>query len=416
MEFFYFNTQLYVGKNNPGSQQLAAGSIDLQEWSQNLKTPYYLYDCDQISRRIQFFKKSMPFIQSQNIHFAVKANHNKKILELIQKENLGADTVSIGEINRAIACGFAPKDIVFSGVGKSKLEIEKAIDLKIKQINIESFSELRRIISVCESKKTTLDIGIRLNPRVGADTHKSISTGGADDKFGVDLSELESVKKILKQNEKSVRLQSLSMHIGSNFLKLGEFHDAVRIIENHYNEFTKEGFDIVRLDLGGGLGIDYFNYSISKDEKLIEQYAFVVKELQERLPKVQIMLEPGRVLVARSAILVTQVQYIKKNGTTWFAVVDSGMNHLIRPALYEAHHNIWPLKIRQEDSKIYTVAGPICESTDNLATNVELRIQEGDLLGILDCGAYGMSMASAYNLHEFPVEYFFENGKISQLA
>ncbi len=420
MEFFYHKHALFVGKPadpEAGSQAgLTASSINLSEWSRTQKTPFYLYDIEQIKKRVQFFKQSLPFIKSQNIHFAVKSNHNEKILKLLCHEGLGADTVSIGEIKRAIICGFSAQNIIFSGVAKTKTEIEQAVDLRIKQINIESYSELLRIIKICQKRNTTIDIGIRLNPRVAADTHKSISTGGADNKFGVDLSELESVKVALKENPSHVKLKSLSMHIGSNFLKLGELEAAIEILETHYAEFIREGFEINRLDLGGGLGIDYFNYNLSRDEELIKQYAELLKDLQGRHPNLQLMLEPGRVLVGRSAILVTQIQYIKKNGSTWFAVVDTGMNHLLRPALYEAHHQIWPLETKEIPSKTYSVAGPICESTDILATNVQLAIQEDDCLAILDCGAYGMSMSSSYNLHDFPTEYYFENGKISHLA
>ena len=412
MEFFYFDHHLCVGKPS----EPKASSIDLSDWIRDQKTPIYLYDLEQIKRRVQYFKKVLPFIQSQNIHFAVKSNPNEKILKLLSDEGLGADTVSIGEIKRAISGGFSAKNIIFSGVGKTKAEIESAIDLKIKQINIESFSELKRIIKICNEKNTSIELGIRLNPRVSADTHKSISTGGADNKFGVDLSEIGDVKNALKENRKRVKLKSLSMHIGSNFLKLAELDSAMNILENHLSEFLNEGFEIDRLDLGGGLGIDYHNYDIQKDESLIADYADLLKSLHERHPKIQLMLEPGRILIARSAILITQVQYIKKNGSTLFAVVDTGMNHLLRPALYEAHHQIWPLLNRQSEKKAMSVAGPICESTDILATNVQLAIHEDDCLAILDCGAYGMSMASHYNLHDFPLEYYFENGKISHLA
>ncbi len=412
MEFFYFDNQLFVGKPS----EPKASSVNLSKWTSNQRTPIYLYDFEQIKRRVQYFKKVLAFVQSQNIHFAVKSNPNERILKLLSDEGLGADTVSIGEIKRAMKGGFSANNIIFSGVGKTKTEIENAIDLKIKQINIESFSELKRIIKICNEKNTSIELGIRLNPRVSADTHKSISTGGADNKFGVDLSELEDVKKALKENNKLVKLKSLSMHIGSNFLKLAELDSAMKILENHLGEFLKEGFEIDRLDLGGGLGIDYDIYDIQKDESLIAEYADLLKNLHERHPKIQLMLEPGRILIARSAILITQVQYIKKNGSTWFAVVDTGMNHLLRPALYEAHHQIWPLVIRQNEKKAMSVAGPICESTDILATDVQLSIYEDDCLAILDCGAYGMSMASQYNLHDFPLEYYFENGKISHLA
>ncbi len=416
MEFYYKNCELYVGQTSAKNSRPEASSVNLLKWCQTKKTPLYLYDCEQIEKRLQFFKAAMPFLKSQNIHFAIKANHNQKILSLIQNEKLGVDTVSIGEIKRAMSCGFLAQDIIFSGVAKSKSELAQAITLKIKQINIESFSELQRILIICMEQKTSIDIGIRLNPRVGADTHKAISTGGADHKFGVDLSELESVKKLLKQNEGHINLTGLSMHIGSNFLKLGELREAITILENHYNEFIKEGFEIKRLDLGGGLGIDYYEYNIQKDEALILQYAELLRELHLRNPKLELMLEPGRILVARGALLITQVQYIKKNGSTLFAIVDTGMNHLLRPALYEAHHQIWPLEKKSSPLQIFSIAGPICESTDILATKVELCIAENDFLAILDCGAYGMSMASHYNLHEMPVEYFFEDGKISHLA
>lgn len=416
MEFFYFDNKLFVGQPAQIKAGPPASAVNLTEWVRDKKTPIYLYDFDQIKQRVQFFKNVLTFIKAENIHFAVKSNPNEQILKLLSGEGLGADTVSLGEIKRAIASGFDPKNIIFSGVGKTKTEIESAIDLGIKQINIESFSELKRIIKICSEKNARIQLGIRLNPRVSADTHKSISTGGADNKFGVDLSEIEDVKKALKENKSNVTLKSLSMHIGSNFLKLGELDEAIQILERHLAEFISEGFEIERLDLGGGLGINYHDYNIRNDEALIEQYAKLLKSLHERHPQLELMLEPGRILIARSAILITQVQYIKKNGSTWFAVVDTGMNHLLRPALYEAHHQIWPLELRSDDKKNYSVAGPICESTDILATNVQLAIHEDECLAILDCGAYGMSMASHYNLHDFPTEYYFQNGKISHLA
>jgi len=432
MEFFYQDEALFVGtKTDPISGPLTGSvagsvagslassqtpSIQLSEFVKKQQTPCYLYDFEQILRRVHFFKKSLFFIASQNIHFAVKANHNEKILNLLSREGLGADTVSLGEIKRAIASGFSAKNIIFSGVGKTTQDLQQAIDLNIKQINIESYSELLRIIKICGQKKQSIDIGIRLNPRVSPDTHKAIATGGADNKFGIDFSDLESVKKALKQNPEFVKLRGLSMHIGSNILKLAELEEAVLIIENYFNEFLKEGFELTRLDLGGGLGIDYHNYQLGKDEALIQQYADILVNLHNRNPKIELMLEPGRILVARSAILITQVQYIKKNGSTIFAVVDTGMNHLLRPALYDAHHQVWPLRLRNEVKKCYSVVGPICESTDVLAANVQLAISEDDYLAIADCGAYGMSMASHYNLHELPREYFFKDGQISNLA
>ncbi len=428
LEFFYLNKTLCVGEKSAApdhsshnsSRPVASGAqqsaVCLDDFLKKQKSPCYLYDLEQIEKRIQFFKKSLNFISSQNIHFAVKSNHNKNILSVIAQQGLGADTVSIGEIKRALESGFEAKDIVFSGVGKTADEISQAVDLKIKQINIESRSELLRIIKICASKKKSIDIGIRLNPRVSPITHKSISTGGAENKFGLDLSEIDDVKKALKQNPEFVQLKSLSMHIGSNFLKLAELKEAILIIAKHFAEFLNDGFALTRLDLGGGLGIDYHHYDLQKDEALITEYSKILLELHQSLPKVQLMLEPGRILVARSAVLLTQIQYLKRNGSTDFAVVDTGMNHLMRPALYEAHHQIWPLVQKDNSLKKYTVVGPICESTDVLATNVELAIQEDDYLAILDCGAYGMSMASHYNLHDFPVEYFYKNGQISHLV
>jgi diaminopimelate decarboxylase len=430
LEFFYRDQTLCIGQkigpeigpeigknsSRPLASEVELQFIQLEKFVKKQKSPCYLYDLEQIEERIQFFKKSLSFIKSQNIHFAVKSNHNKNILAAIAKQSLGADTVSIGEIKRAIESGFEAKNIIFSGVGKTADEISQALDLKIKQINIESRSELLRIIKICADKKKSIEIGIRLNPRVSPVTHKSISTGGADHKFGVDLSEIEDVKKALIQNPEFVQLKSLSMHIGSNFLRLAELKEAISILAKHFDEFQKDGFALSRLDLGGGLGIDYFDYDLRKDEALINEYAKILAELHKQIPHVQLMLEPGRILVARGGILLTQIQYLKKNGSTDFAVVDTGMNHLMRPALYEAHHQIWPLIQRNEVSKVYTVVGPICESTDVLATNVELVIHEDDYLAILDCGAYGMSMSSHYNLHDFPHEYFYKNGQISHLV
>ena len=189
MEFFYYKNSLFVGQPTHSEAGPPASSVNLAEWSRTQKTPFYLYDLEQIKKRVQFFKHSLSFIKSQNIHFAVKANHNEKILKLLSHEGLGADTVSIGEIKRALSSGFSAQNIIFSGVAKTKTELEQAIDLRIKQINIESYSELQRIVKICQKRNTSIDIGIRLNPRVSANTHKSISTGGADNKFGVDLSD-----------------------------------------------------------------------------------------------------------------------------------------------------------------------------------------------------------------------------------
>lgn len=395
-------------------------NFDLNQWAQNTKTPFYLYDLDQLQFRIDEFKKNLHFVKPENIHYAVKANSNPIILKTMAKAGLGADTVSFGEIKRAIECGFSPQRIIFSGVAKTKEELQQSILLQIKQINIESHAELIRIIEITRKlnarnsdSQLKAHIGIRLNPRVAAKTHPNISTGHSNNKFGVDLDELHAVQKSLLESQDAVILKGLNIHIGSNMLELEELNAALDIISEIKDQFLKGPFQIERLDVGGGLGIDYHHYDLKKDSERIQKYAAILLEFHKKNPNSQIMLEPGRILVARSGVLITQVQYIKKNGDYLFAIVDTGMHHLMRPALYDAHHQIWPLQNdTNSPAKTYQVVGPICESTDVIAQKVELKIKQDDYLSIMDCGAYGMSMANEYNLHALPKEYFVSQGEI----
>lgn len=405
MPFFYQQEKLKVGSQ----EQM----LDLWELANQYPDPIYLYDLDAITSRYQQLEQALSG-QRHSIHYAMKANSNLAILKHFLRLGSNVDTVSEGEIKKAIQSGFQPQQIIFSGVGKTKKEIQYAIDLGIKQINVESLQELERIANMASDSGQKIDIGIRVNPDVNPNTHPYITTGFRENKFGLGIDHLDKVLNLISKTSSPVRLRGLSMHIGSQLFDLDCLRDAILIIKNLFHSLVGQGFQIDRLDIGGGLGIRYETDSEIEETNLICAFGKMVHETLSDIDA-EILIEPGRILVARSGLLIGQVQYIKSTDVKNFAILNTGMHHLIRPALYGAHHRVLPLIKNNDPAKIYDVVGPICESSDFLAKNIELPlVRQDDYLAIADVGAYGASMASSYNSHSWPRELAIERASDGQ--
>ncbi|WP_374080100.1 diaminopimelate decarboxylase [Bdellovibrio bacteriovorus] len=362
--------------------------------------PIYVYDLDFISQRYQAMKRALG---PTRLFYAVKANPNVEILQRLKRLGAGADVVSLGEIKRALESGFSVQDIVYSGVGKTRHEITEALKLGIYQINVESLPELERIGSLAKSMGKKASVALRLNPDIDIKTHPYIATGLKDNKFGMELSLIPELVKCLKSHEDSIELVGVSLHLGSMMMEFSGYKEALQILKKIYVDLQKQFPTLKRFDFGGGLGIFYDRLDLELEESLLRDYAKITLETLSDL-NCELQSEPGRWLVGHCGALITQVQYIKKTSAKTFLVVDSGMNHLIRPSLYEADHLILPLVKSQENMKA-DVVGPICESSDFFAKDRTLgKVSEGDFVAVMDSGAYGYSMASVYNLQELPLE------------
>ena len=389
--------------------KLKIESFDVGYIAKKFKTPIYCYSQKKIEDNIKNFKNHFKKIDPL-ICYAVKANSNLGILKKIKRNNLGADVVSGGELMKALKAGIKPKKIVFSGVGKVTEEIEYAINKDILLINAESKSEILKIEKIAKNKKKIVDIGIRLNPNTDAKTLSQISTGKKENKFGVDQKIFFQLIKFIKKS-KHLNLKCLSVHIGSQILNYKPYQDMLKVVSKI---ITKSNFKFEYIDLGGGMGIDYshnnLNLNFKKYSQSIENFL--------KTNNCKIIFEPGRSIVGNSAILITKVIYIKKGFKKDFIILDAAMNDLMRPALYGAKHKIIPVKkINKKSKKAYEFVGPICESTDTFAVikNYQ-KLNESDYLIICDVGAYGMSLASNYNVRPKPLEILINKSKIQILA
>ena len=368
-------------------------------------TPAYCYSYSRLKENIENLQKNFKSFNPL-FCFAVKSNTNKYLLNEIGKFGFGADVVSLGELIRAISAGISPNKIVFSGVGKTAREIEYAINKKILLINAESKSEILQIEKIAKLKKKTINIGIRLNPNTDAKTLKEISTGKKENKFGVNEKTFLELVNYIK-NSKNLNLKCLSVHIGSQilddkpYLKMLNVLDKVIRKSNHKFEYV---------DLGGGMGIDYDHNN--KKLNLKKYNSYIQKFL--KVNSCKIIFEPGRSIIGDTAVLITNITYIKESDKKDFIILDAGMNDLMRPALYKAEHKIIPIvKKKIKSKKIYEFVGPICETTDKFLTikNYQ-KLNENDLIVIYDVGAYGMSLSSNYNLRPKPIELLIHNSKI----
>lgn len=375
-------------------------AISLSKFVENYKQPVLVYDLSIIEDRIDWIKGWKGLGQ---VHFAVKSNFNLEILKFIKNAGCGADVVSLGEIKRSLEAGFTMSDIIFSGVGKSREELTWAIERGIYQINIESHSELKKIIEIADRLGRAVSVGLRINPEVDAETHKSISTALKDSKFGLDMSTGRECISILSKT-KNVKLKALSFHLGSQILNISVYEKALAVMKPYYLEAKALCPELDRFDLGGGIGIDYTDADSAVDHaRWLELEALYIKELKDF--KATFLLEIGRFIVARAGVLLARVEIIKENPFKKFLVLDTGMTHIMRPALYNAYHKILPLKLKDGPKEVYDVVGPICESTDVLGTAREFTpIAEEEFVAICDVGAYGSVMASRYNLRDELVE------------
>lgn len=393
LNLHYKNSQLHFGLS----------SFNLQTLIEDYDSPFYVYDLKGIADR--FIKWNSAFSKGVSVHYAVKANSNLEILKMLKTMGSHVDVVSGGEIKKALEAGFFGRDIIFSGVGKTKAEIELALDSKIYQINVESPAELRRIAEIAKSKSIKAPVSLRFNPDVNPETHPYITTGFRENKFGLDESLLPEVIDLLKNFSSHLDLKGLTLHIGSQILDIQVYREAIQKTRTVFERLQKLGFELTRFDVGGGVGIHYQEQKLAQEEEFVKKFGQMVEQELQGL-NVEIQTEPGRWIVAHSGVLITQVQYIKKTPFKNFAIVDSGMHHLMRPALYGAYHSVWPLASHVQNSlKPYDIVGPICESSDFFAKDRTLpELKENDFLVIADAGAYGFSMSSLYNAHGLPRE------------
>ncbi len=385
--------------------KLNVDGFNIDFLAKKFSTPIYCYSSNKIKENILNFKKNFKKINPL-ICFAVKANSNVNILKEIKKFDLGADVVSIGELMKAIKAGINPKKIVFSGVGKTNTELNYAINKKILLINTESKSEILEIEKIAKQKKRVVNIGLRLNPNTDAKTISQISTGKKENKFGVDEKTFLQLVKQLKKS-KYLNLKCLSVHIGSQILDHKPYQKMLNILSKI---IKKSNYKFEYIDLGGGMGIDYSH--TNKKINLIKYSKSIQKFLKYNNSK--IIFEPGRSIIGNAAILITKIIYIKEGYKKDFIILDAAMNDLMRPALYGVQHQIIPSKkTRKISKKSYEFVGPICESTDKFATIKKFqKLNEKDLLAICDVGAYGISLASNYNVRPKPIEILIKGSKI----
>jgi len=380
-------------------------SINFKELAKEYGTPLYVYDFDYMRNQYRKLKEAFEGKKSL-VAYAVKANSNLSVIELFAKEGSGADCVSIGEVKRAIAAGVKPYKIIFSGVGKSDEEIKEALELKILMINVESEAELMRVESVAKELGVEARISIRVNPNVDPKTHPYISTGLHENKFGVEI-DMAKRMYIYAKNSQYLDPVGIHFHIGSQLTQLEPIAEAAEIIADLVRSLQAINVDIKFFDVGGGLGVQYSN------EVLIDpnDYAKAIIDALKGLD-LTIVCEPGRYLSANGGYLVTKVLYEKKNGDKRFTIVDAAMNDLLRPSLYNAEHKIELLDNKDGAKSKTDIVGPICESGDFLAKNIELpELDSGDLLVVKSAGAYGFTMASNYNTRGRACEVACEDGK-----
>ena len=386
-------------KNN-----LCVESIPVQKLAKRYRTPFYCYSLSQIKNNFNTFKNVFKTVRPL-ICFSLKSNSNLTILRELKKIGSGADVVSIGELLKAKKAGISSDKIVFSGIGKNQEEIIAAIKKKVLLINIESESEANLINQISKKMSRVTSVGIRLNPNITGKTHKKISTGGRNEKFGLIYKDFVNLsKKIGKM--KNMKLEGLSVHIGSQITNIEPFKNVLSII-NKISKKTKINFKFI--DLGGGIGISYTNKENQLD---LKKYAVLVKKFVKN-KKTKIIFEPGRFVVGNAGLLITKIIYIKKSANKNFIILDAGMNDLMRPALYDAKHEIIPIKkVKKLIRGNIEFVGPICESSDKFLTKKNFtKIKEGDYVALSHVGAYGMTLSSNYNTRPKISEIMVSNSK-----
>ena len=365
--------------------ELYAEEVALKDIADVYGTPTFVYSKATLERHAKAYINSFKKMNGL-VCFSVKALSNISILKTLKNSGCGFDIVSGGELHRALLAGANPKKIIFSGVGKSKAEMASGIENNILSFNVESEQELKRLGEVAKEMKKTAPVAIRFNPNVDAGVHEFTKTGRKSDKFGVSIeSTKDLVKRCLKND--SIKLVGLTCHIGSQIMELKGFEDAAKQALELLIELDKLNISLDFIDMGGGLGVNYVGEETIQPFELIQIYEEIFSDRNERL-----ILEPGRSISANAGIMLTRVEYKKNN----FLIADAAMNDLLRPALYQAHHDVWPI-IKNEQISNVNLVGPICETGDFLAKNLDIGACEGDLLAVKTVGAYGFVMSSNYN-------------------
>ena len=388
-------------------------NVNLNDISKKYSTPIYIYSKAKIIENCNEYHNAFKrhALKNYKICYAVKANNNLSILKLLLQQNLGIDAVSIGEIKKAKFAGFDYTDMVFSGVGKTEDDLIFSVKNRIGQINVESFEEIKMLIKIANRLQQNVNIAIRVNPNIQAHTNEKISTGSKTNKFGINADKLNDSITLIKTCE-YLNLTGLSIHIGSQLVKLEDFEQAFSFMSNIYKQHP----EFKNLDLGGGLGIKYDNETIISKNDYVSLIAKYFADF-----KGKIMIEPGRSIVGDAGIFLTKIVRIKHTDTHNFIIVDGGMNNLIRPAMYNAWHQPILTKNNANNGIIekYDIVGPICESGDIFCKEVSMcKIDNtnDNCIVFLNAGAYGKSMASSYNLHDIATELMVDGSVIKVIA
>lgn len=379
-------------------------SVPLSHIAQTFGTPCYVYSRKVLVEAYQAFDTAFAD-QDHLICYAVKANANIAILNLLARLGSGFDIVSGGELQRVLKAGGDPRKIVFSGVGKNAEEMRLALATNILCFNVESEAELITLNQVASEMNQIASVSLRVNPDVDAKTHPYISTGLKENKFGIPIDDAERIYTSSQQLT-HIRFTGLDCHIGSQLTELGPFAQASDRILNLVNRIKAKGIEIEHLDLGGGLGIRYQREEPPSINAYVESLCANTSQLNKR-----ILIEPGRSLIGNAGILLTRIEYLKQTPDKNFAIVDAAMNDLMRPALYDAYHEILPIIKKAASEKTYQVVGPVCETGDFLGHDRKLNSRKGDILAVMSSGAYGMSMSSNYNTRPRAAEIMVDGDK-----
>ena len=371
-----------------------------------LETPFYYYDVNVLRETLSCINKEAGKYNNFCVHYAVKANANHKVLTIIRESGLGADCVSGGEIRAAIKAGFPTNKIVYAGVGKTDWEINLGLDYDIFCFNVESVPELEIINELAAAKGKTARVAFRINPNVGAHTHANITTGLAENKFGISMEDMDKVID-MAGTLPHVKFVGLHFHIGSQILDMGDFVALCNRVNELQEKLYARQIIVEHINVGGGLGIDYAHPNRQAIPNFTEYFATYHKHLKLR-PQQTLHFELGRAVVGQCGSLISKVIYVKQGTNKQFAILDAGMTDLIRPALYQAYHKIENIT-SEEPMETYDVVGPICESSDVFGKAIDLnKAHRGDLFALRSAGAYGEIMASAYNCRALPTGYTSE--------
>ena len=389
---------------------LFCDGVSLEVLAKQYDTPLYVYSANQIAERLKLFQAAFA-AREHLVCYAVKANSSLAILKLLAEQGAGFDIVSGGELERVIAAApEAVSRVVFSGVGKTAAEIDRALNADILEFNVESEAELELLATRARKRKVRARFALRVNPDVFADTHPYISTGLREHKFGIDIRKAPDIYRAAARN-KWLEPHGISVHIGSQIRSADPFGAAIGRVSKLAAQLKRDGILLKAIDAGGGLGIDYHPSDGSDPAAKVAEYAAAIEKALAGFEG-KLLIEPGRFIVAQAGALVTRVLNVKKNGKKTFVITDAAMNDLIRPALYQAYHEIVPVRPRSGRSHAVDVVGPVCETGDFFARDRELKpVETGDLLALLDAGAYGMAQSSNYNSRFRPAEILVEGKK-----